>query len=364
MTLIADNVLVFGAGAFGRDVARALQRRGCNVRALISARPADGELDWPVLSWGEVAVMPNAPKQILVGIFNRSDAYSDLDRICRENGFVDVLMPWQYYPLLESDLGWRYWLQGDSGADCSAGLSPECHELLAMLSDQESREIVRRIVDFRLGLDLDYSRYQSPERQYFNRLSLSSFEPGCSLRYLDVGAFDGGSLRALASLFPVEMAYLFEPHPANFEILRSSVASSSLSPVDRVILFPFALASRQGIVALRGDGEAATVREVDSGEFAQVAAVPGDDIFALETIDLVKIDAEGSDADVLAGMSCLLRRSKPVVCVSLYHRPMDLWEIPVQLRGILGDSDYRFYIRQHGCNSFDAVFYAVPVLAR
>jgi hypothetical protein len=77
-------------------------------------------------------------------------------------------------------------------------------------------------------------------------------------------------------------------------------------------------------------------------------------------VDLVKIDVEGHDREAIRGMRELLQRSKPVVAVSLYHRPRDIVELTLFLKQALGDASYRFYVRQHLYNSFETVLYAIP----
>ena len=90
--------------------------------------------------------------------------------------------------------------------------------------------------------------------------------------------------------------------------------------------------------------------------------VRGDDLFPWETVDFIKVDAEGADLDALLGITQLIRRSSPVLAISIYHRPNDITEIPIAISNILDGLDYSYFLRQHMFNSFDSVFYAVPFL--
>jgi hypothetical protein len=60
--------------------------------------------------------LPNLPEElrasypIACGIFNRSDAYTELADSLEENGFSHILWPWDYYPYTHKELGWCYWL--------------------------------------------------------------------------------------------------------------------------------------------------------------------------------------------------------------------------------------------------------------
>jgi hypothetical protein len=81
-------------------------------------------------------------------------------------------------------------------------------------------------------------------------------------------------------------------------------------------------------------------------------------VLGAQAVDLIKLDIEGAEAPALGGARRTLARSKPVLALSAYHRPEDLWALP-DLVSDLCDG-YRLYLRQHACNSFDLVLYAVP----
>ena len=83
-----------------------------------------------------------------------------------------------------------------------------------------------------------------------------------------------------------------------------------------------------------------------------------DTLFPTKQIDFVKLDIEGSEADALRGAANLLKRCRPVISMAMYHKPGDMWELPLLVNQLV--DDYSFYIRQHDNNSFEAVFYAVP----
>ena len=75
-------------------------------------------------------------------------------------------------------------------------------------------------------------------------------------------------------------------------------------------------------------------------------------------LDGVSLDIEGGEIDALKGAERIIREGRPVICLSLYHKPDDLWRIPLLLASMV--DDYAFHIRQHMFNSFDSVLYAVP----
>ena len=88
------------------------------------------------------------------------------------------------------------------------------------------------------------------------------------------------------------------------------------------------------------------------------AAAALDQIVPQASVDFIKLDVEGAEALVLQGARRIIERSRPVLAISLYHNPADIWELPELLFGLC--QDYKFYIRQHCFNSFESVLYAVP----
>jgi hypothetical protein len=89
-----------------------------------------------------------------------------------------------------------------------------------------------------------------------------------------------------------------------------------------------------------------------------IAAVALDEILPNIKIDFIKLDVEGAEAQVIDGARKMINRCRPVLAISLYHKPNDLWELPELLFDLC--PGYDFYIRQHYFNSFESVLYAIP----
>ena len=49
---------------------------------------------------------------------------------------------------------------------------------------------------------------------------------------------------------------------------------------------------------------------------------------------------------------------RPILAVSVYHRPSDLWEIPRLIAEFYPNPTFR--LRQHGHHAFDTVLYVTP----
>jgi hypothetical protein len=89
-----------------------------------------------------------------------------------------------------------------------------------------------------------------------------------------------------------------------------------------------------------------------------IAAGAIDELFPKRHIDFIKLDIEGCEADAIRGAEQTIRRERPVLVMAGYHKPGDLWNLPLLLNSVC--ENYKFYIRQHDYNSFESVVYAIP----
>jgi FkbM family methyltransferase len=350
---------IFGAGGFGRSLASAMQAQGTAVAGFVETTPRTATVQGlPVLDWNALA--REAPQtQLALGIFNRDTPYDQLLALPAAAGFNPPLMPWTLYEPLAQTLGWRFWLSPH--AFLLDGLE-RIAQAAQRLADPESVRTLYRICAFRLGLDMGYASFQSDEKQYFNALTLPALQ-GRAITYVDCGAYDGDSFGELLSQpgITCAQAFLLEPDPANYAGLVQRAAAQAGA---QAVCLPLAAAQAHSSLTFQtGQGEAcALVKEKPHNLEVigtSVTAVALDELLPGTPVHLLKLDIEGAEAQALRGAQRLIQRCRPVLAVSLYHNPQDLWELPELLFALCGEG-YCFHIRQHGFNSFDAVLYAVP----
>lgn len=348
-----EPVWVFGTGSFGRTLAKALATNSFEVKGFIQTRPTSLVVEGlPVREWSELS-KNDYEMPLLIGIFNREAPFDELVGLAKGAGFEKILLPWDFYAPLSIELGWRYWLADPGFLSYHVDdLSRTYHRL----ADNESRSCFERLIQFRAGSDLAYSSFRHKDSQYFNGITLPYLEGMSSraggLRYLDGGAYDGDTYRELLGLSKVQSAYLFEPDSTNFQKLVGSVASHNF----RGLCLPLALADRHKISRFSGGlGEAGCIDDV--GENA-ITAVSIDEFLAGVPVDFIKLDLEGGEVDALKGAAYTLANHLPVLAISCYHNPQDLWVLPDLIAGLA--PGYKLYLRQHMHNSFDLVLYAIP----
>lgn len=145
---------------------------------------------------------------------------------------------------------------------------------------------------------------------------LAASRPG--QRFIDVGAHAGVvSCVVGRALQPGGSVIAIEPDPRNRDLLTRNVARIGL--VDAVTVVDAAVAARPGRarLALHDNSDASRLIRGWSRRTMEVTVVTLEEICAAHgQPDLIKVDVEGGELDVLAGIPSLLRR-KPRMLVEL-----------------------------------------------
>jgi FkbM family methyltransferase len=152
---------------------------------------------------------------------------------------------------------------------------------------------------------------------------------GAGLVFMDIGANIGACvLQILATTEAKVIA--FEPSPRNLFRITSSLLNLPQHMKDRVTLFPVALGSEPATASLLANptnaGNTQVVPEADATDRDENAAVSGatiatrnipvermDDLLSKDvTVDLIKMDVQGFECFVLAGMGNVLANTRAI----------------------------------------------------
>jgi FkbM family methyltransferase len=174
---------------------------------------------------------------------------------------------------------------------------------------------------------------------------------------LDVGAYDGDTFRLFSPIVDGKYkAYIaIEAHPENYRKMADRHGTEK-----RFHPYSFALSDRAGSTRFAiAPGSSA---HVDPTGGLEVPTRSLDEFWNTELSDLqptlLKMDIEGSELPALIGGRETLRRARPILALSLYHLPTDLWEIPLWVSENL--PDYQYFIRTHLNDGLETVLYAIP----
>jgi FkbM family methyltransferase len=171
--------------------------------------------------------------------------------------------------------------------------------------------------------------------------------------FVDGGAYTGDTLLTFMHLTGGRCARCcaFEPDPANAARLTATVEKRGLRGITVLnkglwsapATLPFAVWHGTSASAVSGAGEV-------SIEAQTVDRAAPDATF-------IKLDIEGAELEALKGAAGTIKRNRPKLAVCVYHKPGDLFEIPLYIRSLV--PAYRLYLRQHQPVSCETVLYAV-----
>ncbi|MCL1983378.1 MAG: FkbM family methyltransferase, partial [Clostridiales bacterium] len=71
----------------------------------------------------------------------------------------------------------------------------------------------------------------------------------------------------------------------------------------------------------------------------------------------IKMDIEGAELMALKGAENIIRSHKPKLAISAYHKPEDVYTLPMLIRSYR--NDYKFYLRHYTNSLNETVLYAV-----
>jgi FkbM family methyltransferase len=166
-------------------------------------------------------------------------------------------------------------------------------------------------------LDADVGGLEPGTRSVLRRL----LKPGAT--FIDVGAHIGLLTIAGARVVgPLGKVFSFEASPDTFGLLERTVAINNLAAVVRLRSVAVGAVAEQRTFHVRnilGHSSLYDFRESDEGWTTRdvtVEVMPLDALVKGERVDVIKIDVEGAELDVLAGMTETLRRNPEVVLLT------------------------------------------------
>lgn len=170
--------------------------------------------------------------------------------------------------------------------------------------------------------------------------------------FLDVGSFDGKTAEYFRDWAGnrYKKIYCFEPDPENQEKIRARLFDK-----ENVVIVPKGAWNCETQLHFFANGRESSYLD-DQGE-SVISVDSIDHIVAEDRPTFIKLDVEGAELAALQGAKDTIRRHRPKIAVSIYHKPEDIFTLPDLL--LTYHSDYRFYLRHYSLGAFDTVLYAI-----
>lgn len=218
-----------------------------------------------------------------------------------------------------------------------------------LLADDESRMLYDRLITARLSGSLP--ALLSAASNECNRWK--PFSPESYRAAADLGAYSGDTARELLAVSPrLERLYAFEPDSRTRRRLARTVDELNAE-------YPSCAIDTVTAAAWSTDGSLAFTAHGNRGSGGFRPSSPNDrdediiDARALDSVldgahvDYIKYDVEGCEREALLGSADTIRHCLPELRLSLYHRPCDMWELPLLLHDIC--PEYRMHLFRPRC---------------
>lgn len=339
-----DGAALFGAGAIGKSLLWHFRRAGLRVahfvdnQAALRRRTLDGV---PIVSLADHMESLAVEKPLVLAL---AKGMREVREQCLRAGVCNL----EPHYLVRAAFGLVPFGARMTAAEIDS--EPAAGKGLEAWEDDASREKYRRLVRFQALFD--DSRLPTAESGHY--FSGNYIPPRFLRAVVDAGACDGDTLREFltATEGDFDAYYAFEPDPENYRRLTVAIPAGDR----RIRTFNMGLGDKTETLRLRGFGS--LLSNIGEDGDVEIHVDRLDDVLGDASITLVKMDVEGHEPEALAGMVKTLRRCRPALAVSNYHKVNHLWELPLWIRDL--DLGYRCRLGCHGDMYSEAVCYAVP----
>ena len=178
--------------------------------------------------------------------------------------------------------------------------------------------------------------------------------------FIDAGCFDGTVSIEFAKRCNNQFLKIiaFEPN-----LKSNSNLCKHLQKINNVMVYPYGLWHEEAELCFENAEKfrgptSRVVADLDD-DALKIKAVKLDDILIKEAFaaTFIKMDIEAAELNALKGAKQTILAHRPKLAISVYHKPEDIWQIPLYIISLHEDYDLR--IRPYSLTGNEMVLYAV-----
>lgn len=172
---------------------------------------------------------------------------------------------------------------------------------------------VSEIDDLRFAARRNLEDWEKESREMFANLCTHS------TNIVDVGAYTGVYSLIAAASNPGAKVFAFEPNPYQYEFLEKNIAQNNF--MSQIQTFNFALSDSKGHANLYSGSHRSTfgtsiaTLSPQGHLISSTSIAKPDDVLSNHSVELMKIDVEGSELDVLKGATQILQLTNPTLLI-------------------------------------------------
>lgn len=217
--------------------------------------------------------------------------------------------------------------------------------LRPLLADEKSRSVFDSLIKYRITGDISVLRgCETDKSEALGLLNIGSDET-----YVDLGAYNGDTVEEFLRITnrKFKKIYAVEPDRRNYSKLRRRYYALGSAVFEHINAA--AWSEDETLTFYRRAGRNSsltdTASEKTAGTPVEIAGRSVDSILGGEAATIIKYDVEGSEKQALLGSAETIRKYKPRLIVSLYHRTGDMTELPLLVKEL--NPSYKMYLRHH-----------------
>lgn len=147
----------------------------------------------------------------------------------------------------------------------------------------------------------------------------------------------------------------FEPDNFKMEKVKNTFSQADITCFE---LFEVGLWHKKETLRFSNDlginGMSSTISE--SGDVI-VECDTLDNLAEDKNVTFIKMDIEGSELNALKGAENIIKKNKPKLAISIYHKNEDIIELPIYIKSLV--PEYKFYLRHYTNVETYTVLYAI-----
>lgn len=217
--------------------------------------------------------------------------------------------------------------------------------LRPLFADDTSRMVFDRLMKYRITGNISVLRScETPKAEAFDLLKI-----GINETFVDLGAYNGDTVEEFLQLTnkQFEKIYALEPDRRNYSKLRRRHYALGSAVFEHHNAAAWSEDTTLTFYNKSGRNSALTDNpsEQTKGRALTVEAKSVDSMLGGKKATIIKYDVEGSEEQAILGSAETIKKYKPRLIVSLYHRTEDMIKLPLLIHQI--NPEYKMYLRHH-----------------
>jgi FkbM family methyltransferase len=344
-----QKIAIYGAGEFGKIFYQAL----------------NDKVDFFIDDYTTNESFQNIPIKKLSEVTKETKIYisplqysNTIEKSLKDSGFTNIVnftnTIKQLSGILEIVAKTNYlWLVEDKNQMMD---KEKLNKVFTLLKDEKSIQLLKQIILLRETLDNNY--YITPEGIEYFPEDIPMFENLDDVNFIDCGAYIGDTIvELLQQTQNVNYTISFEPDTKNLTKLQSELENlKKKNSNTNFIIYPAGVYSTNDILKFSNNGIDSSA-SLDNNSTLEVPVVSLDTVVLNSAPNFIKMDIEGAEKEALIGATKTIKKYKPNLAICLYHKPEDLWELPLLINEI--EPSYDMYIRVHEDMCLSTVLYCI-----